>query len=82
MAIETIKWVKGSARIIDQTKLPTKLQYIDCRDAKRMWWAIKRLEVRGAPAIGVAGAFGVLLGVQKFKGNDHKAFLKLLNEGK
>ncbi len=80
MAIETIKWVKGSARIIDQTKLPTKLQYIDCRDAKRMWWAIKRLEVRGAPAIGVAGAFGVLLGVQKFKGNDHKAFLKLLNE--
>ena len=87
MSIETIKWVgstgsplSGAVRIIDQTKLPTKLQYIDCRDVKRMWVAIKRLEVRGAPAIGVAGAFGVLLGVQRFKGSDRKVFLELLNE--
>ncbi|MBF0489440.1 MAG: S-methyl-5-thioribose-1-phosphate isomerase [Candidatus Omnitrophica bacterium] len=80
MAIETIKWVKGTARMIDQTKLPTKLEYINCRDVKRMWSAIKRLEVRGAPAIGVAGAFGVLLGVQKFKGTDRPAFLKLLHQ--
>jgi methylthioribose-1-phosphate isomerase len=80
MAIETIKWVNGVARIIDQTKLPTKFELIDCRDAKRMWHAIKRLEVRGAPAIGVAGAFGVLLGVQKFKGNNKFKFLKLFHE--
>jgi methylthioribose-1-phosphate isomerase len=80
MAIETIKWVKNSARIIDQTKLPNKLEYIDCRDVKTMWQAIKRLSVRGAPAIGVAAAFGVLLGVQKFKGNNRPKFLKLFNE--
>src|SRR5271155_4494432 len=77
MSIETIKWVKGCARIIDQTKLPNKFEYIYCRDVETMWQAIKRLSVRGAPAIGVAAAFGVLLGVQKFKGLDKSKFLKL-----
>ncbi len=80
MAIETIKWVNGCARIIDQTKLPNKLEYINCRDVDTMWHAIKRLSVRGAPAIGVAAAFGVLLGVQKFKGNDKAKFLKLFHK--
>lgn len=75
MSIQTIKWVNGAARIIDQTKLPGKLVYVDCRDVERMWWAIKRLEVRGAPAIGVAAAFGVLLGLKTFKGTDRKKFL-------
>jgi len=70
----------GCVRIIDQTKLPNKLEYIDCRDVKTMWEAIKRLSVRGAPAIGVAAAFGVLLGVQKFKGNDKDKFLKVFHE--
>ncbi len=80
MAIETIKWVGGCARIINQTKLPNKLVYVDCKDVTRMWWAIKRLEVRGAPAIGVAAAFGVLLGVQKFKGTDKTKFLKFFSD--
>lgn len=80
MAIETIKWVSGCARIIDQTKLPNKFEYIYCRDVETMWQAIKRLSVRGAPAIGVAAAFGVLLGVQKFRGYDKSKFLKLFNE--
>jgi methylthioribose-1-phosphate isomerase len=80
MSIETIKWVKGSVRIIDQTKLPGRLEYIDCRDVETMWHAIKRLSVRGAPAIGVAAAFGVLLGIQKFKGQDKSKFLKLFDE--
>jgi methylthioribose-1-phosphate isomerase len=76
MSIETIKWVKNHARIIDQTKLPGQLVYIDCQDVETMWQAIKRLSVRGAPAIGVAAAFGVLLGIQKFKGQDKSKFLK------
>jgi methylthioribose-1-phosphate isomerase len=102
LAIETIKWINGTARIkrlkpyvlqdrkisvvsgsvriIDQTKLPNKFEYIYCRDAKTMWQAIKRLSVRGAPAIGVAAAFGVLLGIQKFKGQDKRKFLKNFNE--
>ena len=80
MAIETIKWVNSSARIIDQTKLPNKFKYIYCRDVKTMWQAIKCLSVRGAPAIGVAAAFGVLLGIQKFKGRDKSKFLKVFHE--
>ena len=77
MAIETIKWVKGCVRIIDQTKLPNKFEYIYCRDVNALVQAIKRLSVRGAPAIGVAAAFGVLLGVQKFRGQDRPKFLRL-----
>src|SRR3989344_7522616 len=76
MAIETIKWVNGCARIIDQRKLPTEFKYIFCRDEKMMWDAIKTLAVRGAPAIGVAAAFGVLLGLKKFKGSDKFKFYK------
>jgi methylthioribose-1-phosphate isomerase len=80
MAVETIKWARGCARIIDQTKLPNKFEYIYCRDVKTMWQAIKRLSVRGAPAIGVAAAFGVFLGIQKFKGQNKSKFLKLFNK--
>jgi methylthioribose-1-phosphate isomerase len=79
LAIETIKWIDGAARIIDQTKLPNKFEYIYCRDVETMWQAIKRLSVRGAPAIGVAAAFGVLLGIQKFKGHDEPKFIKLFD---
>ncbi len=80
MSIQTIKWINGAARIIDQTKLPGKLVYVYCKDVERMWWAIKRLEVRGAPAIGVAAAFGVLLGLKDYKGNDKKKFLAHFNK--
>ncbi len=80
MAIETIKWINGAARIIDQTKLPHKLEYIHCRDVDTMWHAIKRLSVRGAPALGGAAAFGVLLGLKEFKGNDRKLFEKHFNK--
>jgi len=80
MSIETIKWVNGSARIIDQTLLPNKFKYIYCRDVETMWQAIKRLSVRGAPAIGVAAAFGVLLGIKKFKGQDKPEFIKYFNK--
>ncbi len=74
MAIETIKWVNGCGRIIDQRKLPMEFKYIFCRDERMMWDAIKTLAVRGAPAIGVAAAFGVLLGLKKFKGSDKFKF--------
>ncbi len=66
-APRTIEWVggvDGHVRLIDQTLLPTELRYIACRDIATMWEAIKSLQVRGAPAIGVAGAMGVVLGVR------------------
>jgi methylthioribose-1-phosphate isomerase len=62
--LQTITWTGQAARLLDQTKLPTETVYVDIMDEKQMWDAIKRLVVRGAPAIGVAAAFGVYLGVR------------------
>jgi methylthioribose-1-phosphate isomerase len=64
----TIEWVGGPdgfIRLIDQTLLPTTLAYRDCHTPEEVWEAIRSLRVRGAPAIGVAAALGVVLGVQR-----------------
>ncbi len=63
----TIEWIgdlSGHVRLIDQTLLPTQLVYRDCRTVEEVWEAIRMLRVRGAPAIGVAAAMGVVVGVQ------------------
>ena len=67
MPLATIEWVgglSGHVRLIDQTLLPCELKYLRCEDASSVWHAIKRLAVRGAPAIGIAGALGTVLGVR------------------
>jgi methylthioribose-1-phosphate isomerase len=67
-ALETVGWVGGAAegyvRLIDQTRLPTDLVRIDGRDVPTVWEAIRSLRVRGAPAIGIAAAYGAVLGGQ------------------
>ena len=50
--------------LIDQTQLPCTLAYRDCRTVEDVWEAIKKLRVRGAPAIGIAAAYGVVIGVR------------------
>lgn len=67
MPVETISWKEGKARYIDQTRLPHVVRFVECASVKRLWRAIKTLEIRGAPAIGIAGALGVLLGVEKVR---------------
>jgi len=74
MAITTISWTNGRVKMIDQTKLPNKLTYLYCDNVNSLWAAIKRLSVRGAPALGAAAAFGVLLGAKTYKGSDRGAF--------
>src|SRR4051794_9722804 len=64
---QTLEWTGSSLRLLDQTKLPTQTVYVEINDERQMWDAIKRLVVRGAPAIGVAAAFGVYLGVRNAK---------------
>ncbi len=76
----SITWSNGKVKIIDQTRLPTKFQYIYCRDVKTLWHAIRRLSVRGAPALGVAAGFGVLLGIRDFKGSGRKKFNQFLKK--
>jgi methylthioribose-1-phosphate isomerase len=66
-APRTIEWIggiDGFVRLIDQTLLPTQLGYRDCVTVDEVWEAIRVLRVRGAPAIGIAAAFGVVVGVQ------------------
>lgn len=64
----TVKWEDNSVLLIDQTKLPNRLVYVKCRDYNEVADAIKKLVVRGAPAIGVTAAFGLALAAQASKG--------------
>jgi len=68
--LQTITWTGSAVRLLDQTKLPTETVYVDITDEKQTWDAIKRLVVRGAPAIGVAAAFGVYLGLRSYAERD------------
>jgi len=72
--IETVKWDKGKIKIIDQSKLPERLVYRYCRNVKEAWWAIKKLQVRGAPALGVMAGYSVVLGLRN---NKFKSFSEL-----
>jgi methylthioribose-1-phosphate isomerase len=60
---KTLEWVDKKLRLLDQTRLPQELVYIDCEDHESVAVAIKTLQVRGAPAIGIAAAYGVVLGM-------------------
>src|SRR5688500_17686513 len=73
MPVATIAWEggrPGHVRLIDQTVLPGELVVLEIHTVEAMFDAIRRLAVRGAPAIGVAAAFGLLLGVQALDESD------------
>jgi methylthioribose-1-phosphate isomerase len=72
--MKTIDWDDGSVLLIDQTRLPSVLKIIRCRSVSRLITAIRRLEVRGAPALGVAGAYGVALAAFTTGGRDFENF--------
>jgi methylthioribose-1-phosphate isomerase len=77
MALRTIEWIgglEGHAKLIDQTLLPGDLAWIECHDVECMWHAIKRLSVRGAPAIGIAAAMGLVLGVRQHTADEPTLF--------
>ncbi len=63
--INTVEWTDQGVRFIDQTKLPTEETYVTCTTYQQVADVIRNMVVRGAPAIGVAAAMGIALGVQK-----------------
>ena len=71
MPIPTIEWADGRIHLIDQTLLPNEFHQIYCDDVESVWEAIKSLRVRGAPAIGIAGALGAVLGIWKSKATNY-----------
>lgn len=74
---KTLQWVggiDGKLQMIDQTRLPVELVEIELETVKEVWEAIRSLRVRGAPAIGVAAAYGVVLGVRGASQGDRQSF--------
>lgn len=63
--IRTIQWIDNVSRMVDQTKFPEEYVYVDIKTGDDMYDAIKTMIVRGAPAIGIAGAHGVVLYAQE-----------------
>ncbi len=79
MPVPTIEWiggVDGKIKIIDQTLLPNELKYVYCDDRESIYHAIKTLMVRGAPAIGIAGAMGTVVGIKSIDSQDFDTFFK------
>ncbi|SRR6266545_169660 len=62
-----IRWEDGHLKLLDQTRLPETEAWLDCESPEEVADAIRRLAVRGAPAIGVAAAYGLVLGVQAIR---------------
>ena len=65
--LPTIEWNDGTVVMIDQRKLPSKEVYVHCKTPRQVAKAIKTMVIRGAPAIGVAAAMGLALGVHRSK---------------
>ena len=65
--IQTLEWTPRGVVFIDQTKLPTEEVYVTCTTHQQVADVIRNMVVRGAPAIGVAAAMGIALGVQNSK---------------
>src|SRR5574341_1397407 len=77
---QTIEWTPdGTVRLIDQRRLPLEEVYVECRDAAAVAHAIRSMQIRGAPAIGVAGAMGLALAAKAIKADTVEDFLKELS---
>ncbi|MCS6305121.1 MAG: S-methyl-5-thioribose-1-phosphate isomerase [Nitrospira sp.] len=72
--VPTVEWKDGAVRLLDQSRLPETIEFLDCRDYQTVADAIRTLKVRGAPAIGVTAAMGVALGAQAIDAADYASF--------
>ena len=72
--IPTVEWKDGVVRLLDQSKLPGRVEVLECRDYVTVADAIRELRVRGAPAIGVTAAMGVALGARTIQTSDPQEF--------
>ncbi|TAJ07281.1 MAG: S-methyl-5-thioribose-1-phosphate isomerase [Nitrospirae bacterium] len=78
--VPTVEWKEGAVRLLDQSQLPEKVVFLDCRDYQTVARAIRELRVRGAPAIGVTAAMGVALGANSLKSSNFDVFSKEVHE--
>lgn len=78
--IQAVAWKEDSLQLIDQTQLPEKLAYLRLTTIEEVFQAIRNLQVRGAPAIGITAAYGLFLGMRNFRGASRKDFLTHLQQ--
>ncbi|MBI5640658.1 MAG: S-methyl-5-thioribose-1-phosphate isomerase [Nitrospirae bacterium] len=76
--VKTIEWVDGKVHMLDQSRLPIEVVYIECKDYLKVAEGIKKLWIRGAPAIGIAAAMGLALAAQEIKADSFELFMKRL----
>ncbi len=75
-----IEWLGNRVKILDQTRLPQEEVYLETDDYRVVASAIKKLQVRGAPAIGVAGAYGIALGALAIEADSKDEFVKKFHQ--
>ena len=80
MRFKTIEWKKDRVKILDQRRLPDEVRYLECREASEVAEAIRKMAIRGAPAIGVAAAMGIALAAKKIKTERPETFRKKVEE--
>jgi len=73
--MQTIEWLNGKVRILDQTRLPQTEVYLELSTYQEVAQAIKEMKVRGAPVIGIAAAYGLALSAQTIKASNKTEFL-------
>jgi methylthioribose-1-phosphate isomerase len=74
--VPTVEWKDGTVRLLDQSRLPGAVEFLQCRDYREVAAAIRELKVRGAPAIGVTAAMGVALGALGLMTDDGRTFVE------
>ena len=82
MSLKTVEWKNDSVIMIDQTKLPNVLEYVTYTDYNQVAEAIRTLVVRGAPAIGVSGAFGLALASLQCDATEKNDLISYMNNAK
>jgi methylthioribose-1-phosphate isomerase len=78
--VRAIEWLDGKLRILDQSKLPQEQVFADLDNHRDVVRAIKEMKVRGAPAIGIAAAYGIALGASGIKTDNKDEFLSELDQ--
>ncbi|MCX5991102.1 MAG: S-methyl-5-thioribose-1-phosphate isomerase, partial [Chloroflexi bacterium] len=73
--MEAIRWLNNKIEIIDQTRLPQQVVYLQLSSYQEVAQEIKGMKVRGAPMIGVTAAYGIALGAQAIEANSKNRFL-------
>ena len=82
MTLRTVEWENNSVKMIDQTKLPNSLEFVTYTDYNQVADAIRTLVVRGAPAIGVSGAFGLALAALQSKATEKDDLISYMENAK